>query len=36
VEGKLVQGAKGFDVGDKVTVKLISTNPRKGSSIFAA
>ena len=28
VEGKLVQGGKGLDVGDKVTVKLVSTDPR--------
>ena len=25
-----MQGGKGLDVGDKVTVKLISTNPEKG------
>jgi len=30
VEGKLVQGGKGLDVGDKVTVKLISTDPQRG------
>ena len=36
VEGKLVQGGKGLDVGDKVTVKLISTNPEKGFIDFAA
>ena len=36
VDGKLVQGGKGLDVGDKVTVKLISTNPEKGFIDFAA
>jgi exoribonuclease-2 len=36
VDGMLVQGAKGLDVGDKVTVKLISTNPDKGFIDFAA
>ena len=36
VEGMLVQGGKGLDVGDKVTVKLISTNPEKGFIDFAA
>jgi exoribonuclease-2 len=35
VDGKLVQGGKGLDVGDKVTVKLISTNPEKGFIDFA-
>ena len=30
VEGKLVQGGKGLDVGDKVTVKLVSTDPVRG------
>jgi ribosomal protein S1 len=32
----LVQGAKGLDVGDRITVKLISTNPEKGFIDFAA
>ena len=36
VEGMLVQGGKGLDVGDKVTVKLISTNPERGFIDFAA
>ncbi len=35
VEGMLVQGGKGLDVGDRVTVKLISTNPEKGFIDFA-
>jgi len=30
VEGKLVHGAQGLDVGDKVTVKLIDTNVERG------
>jgi exoribonuclease R len=36
VDGMLVQGAKGLDVGDRLTVKLISTNPEKGFIDFAA
>ncbi len=36
VEGMLVQGGKGLDVGDKVTVKLISTDPQRGYIDFAA
>jgi exoribonuclease-2 len=36
VDGKLVEGGKGLDVGDRVTVKLISTNPEKGFIDFAA
>jgi exoribonuclease-2 len=36
VEGMLVQGGKGLDVGDKVTVKLVGTNPEKGFIDFAA
>jgi VacB/RNase II family 3'-5' exoribonuclease len=35
VDGKLVQGAKGLDVGDRVKVKLISTNPAQGFIDFA-
>jgi len=30
VDGMLVRGGKGLDVGDKVTVKLISTDPQRG------
>ncbi len=36
VDGMLVQGGKGLDVGDKVTVKLISTDPQRGYIDFAA
>jgi exoribonuclease-2 len=36
VEGMLVQGGKGLDVGDKLTVKLISTDPERGFIDFAA
>ena len=36
VEGMLVQGGKGLDVGDKLTVKLVSTNPDRGFIDFAA
>ena len=36
VEGMLVQGGRGLDVGDKVTVKLISTDPQRGFIDFAA
>ncbi len=36
VEGMLVQGGKGLDVGDKVTVKLVSTDPERGFIDFAA
>jgi exoribonuclease-2 len=35
VEGMVVQGGKGLDVGDKVTVKLISTDPQRGFIDFA-
>jgi exoribonuclease-2 len=35
VEGKLVHGEKGLDVGDKVTVKLVSTDPQRGFIDFA-
>jgi exoribonuclease-2 len=36
VDGMLVQGGKGLDVGDKVTVKLVSTDPQQGFIDFAA
>jgi exoribonuclease-2 len=36
VDGMLVQGGKGLDVGDKLTVKLISTDPQRGFIDFAA
>jgi len=36
VEGMLVHGGKGLDVGDRVTVKLISTDPQRGFIDFAA
>jgi len=35
VEGMLVRGGKGLDVGDKVTVKLVGTNPERGFIDFA-
>ncbi len=35
VEGMLVRGGKGLDVGDKVTVKLIATDPERGFIDFA-
>jgi exoribonuclease-2 len=35
VEGMLVQGAKGLDVGDRVAVRLISTDPERGFIDFA-
>ena len=36
VEGMLVHGGKGLDVGDKLTVKLVSTDPQRGYIDFAA
>lgn len=30
VEGMVVRGGKGLDVGDRVTVKLVSTDPQRG------
>jgi len=35
VEGMVVQGAKGLDVGDKVNVKLVATDPVRGFIDFA-
>ena len=36
VEGMLVRGGKGLDVGDRLTVKLIATDPERGFIDFAA
>jgi VacB/RNase II family 3'-5' exoribonuclease len=36
VDGMLVRGGKGLDVGDKVTVKLVATDPVRGYIDFAA
>ena len=36
VEGMLVRGGHGLDVGDRVTVKLIATDPQRGFIDFAA
>jgi exoribonuclease-2 len=36
VDGMLVHGGKGLDVGDRVTVKLVSTDPERGFIDFAA
>ena len=36
VEGKLVSGGKGLDVGDRVTVKLVATDPERGFIDFSA
>jgi exoribonuclease-2 len=35
VDGMLVEGGKGLDVGDKVTVKLVFTDPQRGFIDFA-
>ena len=35
VEGRLARGAEGLDVGDKVRVRLVSTDPRRGFIDFA-
>jgi VacB/RNase II family 3'-5' exoribonuclease len=35
VEGRLARGAQGLDVGDKVRVRLVSTDPRRGFIDFA-
>ena len=34
-EGMVVEGGKGLDVGDKVTAKLVSTDPQRGFIDFA-
>ena len=36
VEGMLVRGAKGLDVGDRVTVRLVNTDPERGFIDFEA
>ncbi len=36
VEGMLVRGGKGLDVGDRLTVKLVNTDPQRGFIDFAA
>ncbi|MGD0829719.1 MAG: RNB domain-containing ribonuclease [Terracidiphilus sp.] len=36
VDGMLVSGGKGLDVGDKVTVKLVATDPVRGFIDFTA
>jgi len=36
VEGMLVRGGKGLDVGDRLTVKLVNTDPQRGYIDFAA
>jgi VacB/RNase II family 3'-5' exoribonuclease len=35
VDGKVVHGEKGLDVGDRVTVRLVSTDPDRGFIDFA-
>jgi exoribonuclease-2 len=35
VEGRIIQGEHGLDVGDPVTVKLVDTNPQKAYIDFA-
>ncbi len=36
VEGMLVRGSHGLDVGDRLTVKLVNTDPQRGFIDFAA
>ena len=36
VEGMVVHGGKGLDVGDRVTVRLVATDPERGFIDFAA
>jgi len=35
VEGRVERGAEGMDVGDRVRVRLIGTDPRRGFIDFA-
>ena len=35
VEGKVVKGERGMDVGDKVRVRLLSADPNTGHVVFA-
>jgi exoribonuclease-2 len=35
VEGRLVQGEHGLDVGDQIRVTLVSTDPQRGYIDFA-
>ena len=35
IEGKVEQGAQGLDVGDRVRVRLVSTDPERGFIDFA-
>jgi exoribonuclease-2 len=35
VDGMLVRGGRGLDVGDRVRVKLIATDPQRGFIDFA-
>jgi VacB/RNase II family 3'-5' exoribonuclease len=35
VDGMVVRGSKGLDVGDRVTVKLVNTDPQRGFIDFA-
>jgi exoribonuclease-2 len=35
VEGKLEHGAEGLDVGDRLRVRLVSTDPERGFIDFA-
>jgi predicted RNA-binding protein with RPS1 domain len=36
VEGKLVHGGQGLDVGDRLNARLVSTDPARGFIDFAA
>jgi exoribonuclease-2 len=35
VEGRLMRGEHGLDVGDQIRVKLLSTDPQRGFIDFA-